>query len=84
MQWTAINAHTSIQGFYIAVWGDLEHFHEAKLFLTAKAKSFIKDVLHFKLKHLALKFETWVVGNFGARIISVVLEVTSSWGVHYR
>ncbi|KAG1853524.1 hypothetical protein F4604DRAFT_1548900, partial [Suillus subluteus] len=34
-----------------------EHFHEAKVFLTAKAKSFIKDVLHFEPKHLALKFD---------------------------
>ncbi|KAG2145705.1 hypothetical protein BD769DRAFT_1660813 [Suillus cothurnatus] len=64
-EWTAINARTSMEGFYIAVRGDLEHFHEAKLFLTAKAKSFIKDVLHFEPKHLALKFESWVVGNFG-------------------
>ncbi|KAG0692931.1 hypothetical protein DFH29DRAFT_1007900 [Suillus ampliporus] len=65
-EWTAINARTSMEGFYIAVRGDLEHYHEAKLFLTAKAKSFIKDVLHFEPKLLALKFESWVVGNFGA------------------
>ncbi|KAG1880021.1 hypothetical protein F4604DRAFT_1922706 [Suillus subluteus] len=64
-EWTAINACTSVEGFYIAVRGDLEHFHEAKVFLTTKAKSFIKDVLHFEPKHLALKFESWVVGNFG-------------------
>lgn len=49
----------------MAVRGDLEHYHEAKLFLTTKAKSFIKDVLHFEPKLLALKFESWVVGNFG-------------------
>ncbi|KAG1751318.1 uncharacterized protein EDB91DRAFT_1243592 [Suillus paluster] len=65
-EWTAINARTSMEGFYIAVRGDLEHYHEAKLFLTAKAKSFIKDVLHFEPKLLALKSESWVVGNFGA------------------
>jgi len=43
----------------------VEHYHEAKVFLTAKAKSFIKDVLHFEPKLLALKFESWVVGDFG-------------------
>lgn len=64
-QWLAIHARTSVEGFYIAVRGDLEHYHEAKIFLTAKAKSFIKDVLHFEPKHLALKFESWAVGDFG-------------------
>ncbi|KAG1749256.1 hypothetical protein EDB19DRAFT_1904770 [Suillus lakei] len=54
----------TMEGFYIAVRGDLEHYHEAKLFLTDKAKSLIKDVLHFEPKLLALKFESWVVGNF--------------------
>ncbi|KAG1852225.1 hypothetical protein F4604DRAFT_1538497, partial [Suillus subluteus] len=67
MQWSAINACTSVEGFYIAVQGDLEHYHEAKIFLTPKAKSFIKDVLHFEPKHLALKFESWVVGDFSTR-----------------
>ncbi|KAG2335323.1 hypothetical protein BDR05DRAFT_1006943 [Suillus weaverae] len=55
-EWTAINAHTSMEGFCIAVQGDLEHYHKAKLFLTAKAESFIKNMLHFKLKLLTLKF----------------------------
>ncbi|KAG1724732.1 hypothetical protein EDB19DRAFT_1915398 [Suillus lakei] len=63
-EWTAINVHTSMEGFYITVWGDLEHYHEAKLFLTDKANSFIKDVLHFEPKLLTLKFKSWVVGNF--------------------
>ncbi|KAG2361987.1 hypothetical protein BDR07DRAFT_1584621, partial [Suillus spraguei] len=49
-----------MEGFYIAVQGDLEHYHKAKLFLTDKAKSFIRDVLHFEPKLLALKFKPWV------------------------
>ncbi|KAG1835879.1 hypothetical protein DFJ58DRAFT_847293 [Suillus subalutaceus] len=65
--WSAINARTAVEGFYIAVRGDLEHYHEAKIFLTPKAKSFIKDILHFEPKHLALKFESWVVGDFASK-----------------
>jgi len=67
MQWLAIHARTSVKGIYIAVRGDLEHYHEVKIFLTAKAKSFIKDVLHFEPKHLTLKFESWAVGDFSKR-----------------
>ncbi|KAG1724722.1 hypothetical protein EDB19DRAFT_1834054 [Suillus lakei] len=74
-EWTAINVRTSMEGFYITVWGDLEHYHEAKLFLTDKANSFIKDVLHFEPKLLALQFELWVVGNFSAGIMHRVSNV---------
>ncbi|KAG1735567.1 uncharacterized protein EDB91DRAFT_1083656 [Suillus paluster] len=63
-EWLAIHAHTLVEGFYIAVWGDLEHYHEVKIFITAKAKSFIKDVLHFEPKHLTLKFESWAFRDF--------------------
>ncbi|KAG0692052.1 hypothetical protein DFH29DRAFT_1009497 [Suillus ampliporus] len=58
-EWTAINARTSMEGFYIS------------------AKSFIKDVLHFEPKLLALKFESWVVGNFGAESFDVHNTVAS-------
>ncbi|KAG1745400.1 uncharacterized protein EDB91DRAFT_1269742 [Suillus paluster] len=71
-EWTAINARTSMEGFYIAVRGDLEHYHEAKLFLTAKAKSFIKDVLHFEPKLLALKFESHRVVDVHDTAASIV------------
>ncbi|KAG1723338.1 hypothetical protein EDB19DRAFT_1600601, partial [Suillus lakei] len=66
VQCLAIHACTAVEGFYIAVRGDLEHYHKVKIFLTAKAKSFVKDILHFEPKHLALKFESWAVGDFSA------------------
>ncbi|KAG1888654.1 hypothetical protein F4604DRAFT_1529405, partial [Suillus subluteus] len=64
-QWTSIQARTGLEGMYIAVQGDVEQYHEPKLFYTAKVRSFIKDVLGMEPKRFALKVESWVVGNFG-------------------
>ncbi|KAG1813902.1 uncharacterized protein BJ212DRAFT_1300786 [Suillus subaureus] len=59
-----VNQGISIEGFYIAVRGDVEHFHELKIFYTPKAQSFIKEISHLNPKHFALKFKSWVTGNF--------------------
>jgi hypothetical protein len=64
-QWTAIQARTGIEGIYLVVRGDVEQYHEPKLFYTPKVASFIKDVLGMELKRFALKLESWVVGDFG-------------------
>ncbi|KAI5985606.1 hypothetical protein EDD15DRAFT_2200512 [Pisolithus albus] len=63
-EWIMLNARTGMEGFYIGVRGDVEQYHETKIFCTAKAASFIKDVLDIEPKRLALKLESWVVGNF--------------------
>ncbi|KAG1904242.1 uncharacterized protein F5891DRAFT_1184437 [Suillus fuscotomentosus] len=55
-----------VEGFYVAVHGDVEHFHKLKIFYTPKVKSFIKEITHLDPKHFALKFESWVMGNFDA------------------
>ncbi|KAG1879872.1 hypothetical protein F4604DRAFT_1679435 [Suillus subluteus] len=52
------------EGMYLAVRGDVEQYHEPKLFYTAKVGSFIKDVLGMEPKHFALKVKSWVVGDF--------------------
>ncbi|KAG1849398.1 hypothetical protein F4604DRAFT_1934895 [Suillus subluteus] len=51
---------------YLAVRGDVEQYHEPKLFYTAKVGSFIKDVLGMEPKRFALKVESWVVGDFNS------------------
>ncbi|KIJ60265.1 hypothetical protein HYDPIDRAFT_76224, partial [Hydnomerulius pinastri MD-312] len=58
--WASLNSRTAVEGFYIAVRSDVEHFHEAKIFCSPKAATFIKDVLKYEPKHLALKLESWV------------------------
>ncbi|KAG1876358.1 hypothetical protein F4604DRAFT_1549845, partial [Suillus subluteus] len=58
--WENITSRTGVEGFYIAVRGDVEHFHEAKIFYTPKAQSFIKEISHLDPKRFALKFESWV------------------------
>ncbi|KAG0697417.1 hypothetical protein DFH29DRAFT_1003729 [Suillus ampliporus] len=59
-EWENITSRTGIEGFYIAVRGDIEHFHESKIFYTPKARSFIKEISHLDPKCFALKFESWV------------------------
>ncbi|KAG1724502.1 uncharacterized protein EDB91DRAFT_1023471, partial [Suillus paluster] len=58
--WENITSRTGIEGFYIAVRGDVEHFHESKIFYTPKARSFIKEISHLDPKCFALKFKSWV------------------------
>ncbi|KAG1726515.1 uncharacterized protein EDB91DRAFT_1086747 [Suillus paluster] len=69
-EWQNITARTGVEGFYVAVCGDVEHFHESNIFYTPKAKSFIKEITHLDPKRFALKFESWVMGNFGKRSMS--------------
>jgi hypothetical protein len=64
-QWTAIQARTGIEGIYLVVRGDVEQYHEPKLFYMPKVASFIKDVLGMEPKGFTLKLESWVVGDFG-------------------
>ncbi|KAG2142140.1 hypothetical protein BD769DRAFT_1319553, partial [Suillus cothurnatus] len=64
-EWTAIQARTGIEGIYLVVHGDVEQYHEPKLFYMPKVASFIKDVLGMEPKRFALKLESWVVGDFG-------------------
>ncbi|KAG1729623.1 uncharacterized protein EDB91DRAFT_1252938 [Suillus paluster] len=59
-----IQVRTGLEGMYIAVRGDVEQYHEPKLFYTAKVGSFIKDVLGMEPKRFALKVKSWVVGDF--------------------
>ncbi|KAG2089872.1 uncharacterized protein F5147DRAFT_787551 [Suillus discolor] len=63
-EWENITSRTGVKGFYIAVHGDVEHFHESKIFYTPKAQSFIKEISHLDPKCFALKFESWVTGDF--------------------
>lgn len=69
-QWTAIQARTGIKGIYLVVRGDVEQYHEPKLFYTPKVASFIKDMLGMEPKRFALKLKSWVVGDFGQFNIS--------------
>ncbi|KAG1756912.1 uncharacterized protein EDB91DRAFT_1041445, partial [Suillus paluster] len=63
--WTNITSCTGVEGFYVAVCGHIEHFHEAKIFCTPKAQSFVKEVLNLDPKCFTLKFESWAIRDFG-------------------
>ncbi|KAG1758949.1 hypothetical protein EDD22DRAFT_783245, partial [Suillus occidentalis] len=63
--WMNITSRTGVEGFYVAVCGDVEHFHEAKIFCTPQVQSFVKEVLNLDPKCFALKFESWATGDFG-------------------
>ncbi|KIJ62064.1 hypothetical protein HYDPIDRAFT_30616 [Hydnomerulius pinastri MD-312] len=63
-EWTALNTQTRIEGLYMVVHGDVEHYHKSKIFCTLKAVTFIKNILKFELKCFVLKLESWVVGDF--------------------
>ncbi|KAG2121557.1 hypothetical protein BD769DRAFT_1333829, partial [Suillus cothurnatus] len=49
---------TGLEGMYLAIQGDVEQYHEPKLFYTSKVASFIKDVLGMEPKRFALKLES--------------------------
>ncbi|KAH7918583.1 hypothetical protein BV22DRAFT_1051637 [Leucogyrophana mollusca] len=72
-EWIAAHKHTGIEGFYFAVCGDLEHYNVPKVFCTERAEKFLKDILEIDPKRLALKLESWVVGN-------LVTETTGRMG----
>ncbi|KAG1735065.1 uncharacterized protein EDB91DRAFT_1083812 [Suillus paluster] len=52
------------EGLYLVVHGDVEQYHEPKLFYTPKVASFIKGVLGMEPKCLTLELDSWVVGDF--------------------
>ena len=58
-------SHTGVEGFYVAVRGSVEDYHEPKLFFSDKALRFVKDVLEIEPQQLALKFEAWCVSGLG-------------------
>ena len=58
-------SRTGVEGFYVAVRGSVEDYHEPKLFFSDKALQFVKDVLEIEPQQLALKFEAWCVSGLG-------------------
>lgn len=58
-------SRTGIEGFYMAVRGSVEDYHEPKLFFSDKALQFVKDVLGLEPQQLSLKFEAWCVSGLG-------------------
>jgi hypothetical protein len=58
-------SRTGVEGFYVAVRGSVEDYHEPKLFFSDKALRFVKDVLEIEPQQLALKFEAWCVSGLG-------------------
>jgi hypothetical protein len=45
------------------VRGDVEQYHEPKVWFSAAAEKFVKDVLILEPKRLALKMESYVVAG---------------------
>ena len=66
-------SRTGVEGFYVAVRGSVEDYHEPKLFFSDKALHFVKDVLEIEPQQLALKFEAWCVSWLGKK------EFISAW-----
>jgi hypothetical protein len=58
---------TGVQGFYVAVRGSVEEYHEPKVFFSEKALKFVKDVVGLEPKQLALKLEGWCVSGLGKK-----------------
>jgi hypothetical protein len=54
-----------VQGFYVAVHGDIEDYHEPKVFCSDKAINFFKEVLNTDPRQLAVKLEAWAVSGIG-------------------
>ena len=66
-QWTAIISWTGIQGFYVAVRGSVEDYHEPKVFFSDRTMKFVKEILGIEPKQLALKLEAWCVSGLGKK-----------------
>ena len=56
---------TGVKGFYIAVRGSVEDYHELKLYFSDKTLQFVKDMLGLDPQQLSLKFEAWCVSRLG-------------------
>jgi hypothetical protein len=63
LQWSAAAERTGIEGLYLAVRGDVEQYHEPKIWFSSIAEKFAKDVLDLDPKCLALKLESYVVAG---------------------
>jgi hypothetical protein len=63
LEWTATADRTGIEGFYIAVRGHIEQFHEPKVWFSTAAEKFVKDILDMEPKRLALQMESYVVSG---------------------
>ncbi|KAJ2982279.1 hypothetical protein NUW54_g10771 [Trametes sanguinea] len=62
-EWVAICSRTAMQGFYVTVRGSYDHMQEPKIFVTAAAENFIREVLGLEPRALLLKFEAWVINK---------------------
>jgi hypothetical protein len=65
-----------MHGFYVGVRGTCEDLHESKVFFSDKASTFVKEVLNMEPRHLALKFEAWVISGLvgmldGCRVVGL-------------
>lgn len=52
-----------MQGFYVAVRGNIEHHNQAKVFSTDKASRFLTQILGVDPRRLALKLESYVISD---------------------
>jgi hypothetical protein len=57
---------TGIEGLYIAVRGDVEHYNQAKVFCTEKAARFLNTRFGIDPRWLALQLESFVVADLPA------------------
>ncbi|KAF8497295.1 hypothetical protein JB92DRAFT_2597344, partial [Gautieria morchelliformis] len=62
-EWSAAHERTGMEGFYIAVRGDVEQYHEPKVWFSGVAENFVKDVLNLDPKWLALQLESYVIAG---------------------
>jgi hypothetical protein len=62
-QWQGVSERTGIEGFYMAVRTDIEHYHQPKQFFSTKATAFFEDCLKLDPERVALQFEAWCVGG---------------------
>ncbi|KIM70178.1 hypothetical protein SCLCIDRAFT_101798, partial [Scleroderma citrinum Foug A] len=62
-QWTSLCLSLGMEGFYIAVRGGVEDLSAPKIFFSLKGDKFVRSVLDLEPRHLALKFESFVVSG---------------------
>ncbi len=52
-----------MQGMFLAVRSGVDEIHEPKIFMTAGAESFVREVLGQEPRNLVLRLESWSVSN---------------------
>lgn len=62
-QWTALTKRCGLEGFYIGVRGDIEHYNQAKVFCSEKAARFLTVAFGTDPRVLALKLESFIVAG---------------------